>query len=138
VPHNVHCLTSALLAEQYESYYDHSYYKEQSSLTWKLDYDRTSDFEDVSGHWHVEPHPKVSRASRVFYACDIKLQGSVPGPILNYISKAALKQATGWVKKESESDAESKGVTPGTDPDDESVAEPPPKKPRFAFGLGGS
>jgi hypothetical protein len=30
------------------------------------------------------------------------MKGSVPKPILNYISKAALKQATGWVKRESE------------------------------------
>jgi hypothetical protein len=30
------------------------------------------------------------------------MKGSVPGPILNYISKQALKQATAWVKKESE------------------------------------
>lgn len=30
------------------------------------------------------------------------MKGHVPGPILNYISKAALKQATAWVKKESE------------------------------------
>jgi hypothetical protein len=27
-------------------------------VTWKLDYDKTSDFDDVSGHWHVEEHPK--------------------------------------------------------------------------------
>jgi hypothetical protein len=33
---------------------------------------------------------------------DIKMKGVVPGPIMNYISKAALKQATSWVKKESE------------------------------------
>jgi hypothetical protein len=30
------------------------------------------------------------------------MKGAVPKPILNQISKAALKQATGWVKKESE------------------------------------
>lgn len=48
-------------------------------------------------------HPSGQRnACRVFYACDIKMKGSVPAPILNYISKAALKQATAWVKRESE------------------------------------
>ena len=30
------------------------------------------------------------------------MKSAVPGPILNYLSKAALKQATGWVKKEAE------------------------------------
>lgn len=139
---------------QYESYYDHTYYPDKDSLTWKLDVDKTSDFEDVSGHWHVEPHPTLGgdRASRVFYACDIKLAGSVPGPILNYISKAALKQATGWVKKESEQAAKAQGLgldqpqpqqpnntddpPPPSSSSDESVPEPALKKRRFAFGLG--
>lgn len=98
-------------------------------MTWKLDYDKTSDFDDVSGHWHVEPHPSKPNASRVFYACDIKMNGSVPGPILNYISKAALKQATGWVKKESE-----KAPLPAVE-EETPVQEPPKKRRRFAFGL---
>lgn len=50
----------------------------------------------------MEDHPVKEGTSRVFYACDIKMKGSIPKPILNYISKAALKQATGWVKRESE------------------------------------
>lgn len=88
----------------YESYYDHTYYPTKNSLTWTLDYDKTSDFDDVSGHWHVEevPNSSQSHCCRVFYSCDIKMKGSVPGPILNYISKQALKQATAWVKRESE------------------------------------
>ena len=66
-----------------------------------MDYDKTSDFDDVAGHWHVEPS-KQPACTRVYYACDIQMKGKVPGPVLNYISKAALKQATAWVKKESE------------------------------------
>jgi hypothetical protein len=93
---------------QYECYYEHKYYPRQSSLVWKLDYDKTSDFDDVSGHWHVESLPQS--CSRVFYACDIKTKGSVPGPILNYISKQALKSATSWVKKESEAMPEAKAA----------------------------
>ena len=87
---------------QYESYYDHKYHPRESSMTWRLDYEKTSDFDDVSGHWHVEDHPTNPNACRVFYACDVKMKSAVPGPILNYLSKAALKQATGWVKKEAE------------------------------------
>lgn len=67
-----------------------------------MDYDKSSDFDDVSGHWHVEDHPTKPDWSRVFYACDVKLKGSVPGPVVNYLSKSALKTATSWVKKESE------------------------------------
>ena len=40
----------------------------------------------------------------MFYACDVKTKGKVPGPVANFISKSALKQATHWVKKESEAD----------------------------------
>jgi len=98
-------------------------------MTWKLDYEKTSDFDDVSGHWHVEDHPTRPGNCRVFYACDIKLKGSVPGPVLNYISKAALKQATGWVKKESEKNAPEDVPT-----SDDEVVERPAKRSRFAFG----
>lgn len=86
----------------YTSFYDHTYDPSKGSMTWRLDYDKTSDFDDVAGHWHVEDHPTKPNCSRVFYACDIKLKGSVPGPVMNFVSKSALKAATGWVKKESE------------------------------------
>ena len=72
-------------------------------MTWTLDYEKTSDFDDVAGHWHVEEHPTKPQCTRVFYACDIKLKGAVPKPVVNFLSKSALKAATGWVKKESES-----------------------------------
>ena len=72
-------------------------------MVWTLDYDKSSDFDDVSGHWHVAEHPTKPECTRVFYACDIKMAGSVPKPIINFIGKVALKQATSWVKKESES-----------------------------------
>ena len=98
----VSCRSPLTYSRQYESYYDHVFYPSKSSLTWSLDYDMTSYFDDVAGHWHVTEHPQRPDKSRVFYACDIQMKGSVPKPILNYISKAALKQATAWVKKESE------------------------------------
>ena len=71
-------------------------------MTWRLDYDKSSDIDDVSGHWHLEDHPTKPKCTRVYYACDLKLKGAVPGPVVNYVSKSALKVATGWVKKESE------------------------------------
>lgn len=86
----------------YTSFYDHTYHPSKDSMTWRLDYDKTSDFDDVSGHWHLEEHPTKPGCTRVFYACDIKLKGAVPGPVVNFVSKSALKAATGWVKKESE------------------------------------
>ncbi|GMI50593.1 hypothetical protein TeGR_g1257, partial [Tetraparma gracilis] len=84
----------------YECYYDHTLHPTKSSLTWSLDYDKYSDFDDVQGHWHVKSL-SPSR-TRVFYAADLKLRGAVPGPIMNFLSKVALKESTTWVKKQSE------------------------------------
>ena len=111
---------------QFESFYDHTYFPDKSSLTWRLDYDKTSDFDDVAGHWHVESlgtttttdrngNTVTSPKSRVFYACDIQMSGPVPTPLLNYIGKAALKKATAWVKRESEAHPDLKSkYTPQT------------------------
>mmetsp|Transcript_28502 Transcript_28502/g.28872 ORF Transcript_28502/g.28872 Transcript_28502/m.28872 type:complete len:259 (+) Transcript_28502:68-844(+) len=92
----------------YTSFYDHTYNPTKDSMTWRLDYDKKSDFDDVSGHWHLEEHPTKPECTRVFYACDIKLKGAVPGPVVNFVSKSALKAATSWVKKESEKSPKAK------------------------------
>ncbi|GMH47021.1 hypothetical protein TrLO_g4252 [Triparma laevis f. longispina] len=84
----------------YTCFYDHKYYKDKNSLTWSLDYEEYSDFDDVQGHWHVEDLEE--RRCRVFYAADLKMRGKVPGPVMNILSKKALREATGWVKRESE------------------------------------
>lgn len=87
----------------FENYYDHKYHPNRNSITWSLDYEKTSDFDDVAGHWHVQPHPSKPGNTRVFYACDLKFKRAMPKPIMSILSKAALKKATSWVKKESES-----------------------------------
>jgi len=86
----------------YTNFYDHRFSKEKDSVTWSLDYDKTSDFSDVAGHCHVEDHPSKPGCSRVFYACDLKFKNALPKPIMKFLQKTALKQATAWVKKESE------------------------------------
>jgi hypothetical protein len=42
----------------YTNYYDHTYVPEKDSMIWSLDYEKSSDFDDVAGHWHLEDHPK--------------------------------------------------------------------------------
>mmetsp|Transcript_25039 Transcript_25039/g.42649 ORF Transcript_25039/g.42649 Transcript_25039/m.42649 type:complete len:288 (-) Transcript_25039:987-1850(-) len=91
----------------YENYYNHKFEPKKDSLVWSLDYDKSSDFDDCAGHWHLKDHPTKPHATRVFYACDIKLSSAIPTPVLNYIGKSALKQATSWVKKESEAEPDS-------------------------------
>mmetsp|Transcript_5850 Transcript_5850/g.11064 ORF Transcript_5850/g.11064 Transcript_5850/m.11064 type:complete len:239 (-) Transcript_5850:444-1160(-) len=84
----------------YTCYYSHRLHRPLSSLTWSLDYSKYSDFDDVQGHWHL--HPTSEKTTRVFYTADLKLRGKVPGPVMNFLGKKALKEATGWVKRESE------------------------------------
>ena len=67
-------------------------------MTFHLDYDRRSDLDDSVGYWFVQP-TGVSTC-RVFYSCDTKLRGWVPGPVYGLLDKAALKQATSWVSDE--------------------------------------
>ena len=93
---------------KYECYYDHVLHRDSKSLTWRLDYQKYSDFDDVSGHWNLDP--LSDRRTRVYYACDLKMRGKVPGPVMNILSKKALKEATGWVKRESEKATKGRGA----------------------------
>jgi hypothetical protein len=98
-------------------------------MVWSLDYEKTSDFDDVAGHWHVAEHPSKPSHTRVFYSCDVQMKGNLPKPIINYIGKAALKQATSWVKKEAEQNQEATPPAPfdecfGAGGDDKENAAP--------------
>jgi len=99
-------VVSVLPGYKYEYYCDHVYAPDCDSLSWSLDYDKLSDFDDVAGKWYLEDHPKKRDCTRVFYTCDIKLNGIVPKPIKDILTKKALRDATGWVKKESEAKPE--------------------------------
>ena len=85
---------------QYKTYHNHIYYPEHNSLTWTLDYNKTSDFDDVVGHWHIQ-ELKPNKC-RIYYSSNIKIKGYIPRLALNYISQTALKLATSWVQRDSE------------------------------------
>lgn len=73
-----------------------------NTLTWTLDYQYNSDFDDTVGHWQVMEHPTKPGWSRVLYSTKIKLPGWIPEFIVNFLTNSALVESTGWVKKESE------------------------------------
>ena len=50
---------------------------------------RRSDFDDSVGYWFVQPTGQEK--CRVYYSCDTKLRGWVPGPVYNLLGKTALK-----------------------------------------------
>lgn len=70
----------------------------QNCMVFNLDYDRRSDLDDSVGYWFAQPTGPTS--CRVFYSCECKLRGWVPGPVYNVLTKQALKQATTWVSSE--------------------------------------
>lgn len=76
----------------------HRYDSAQRCMTFRLDYDRRSDIDDSVGYWFVMPRDKAS--CRVYYSCDTKMRGWVPGPVYTLLGKTALRQATTWVNTE--------------------------------------
>jgi len=84
---------------RFKYYMEHQYDPAQQCMTFNLDYSRRSDIDDSVGYWFVQTRGRAS--SRVFYSCECKLRGWVPGPVYSLLTKEALKKATTWVAEES-------------------------------------
>jgi hypothetical protein len=84
---------------KYKYYVEHTFDPSANCMTFRLDYDRRSDIDDTVGYWYVDPTGRAS--CRVYYSCECKLRGWVPGPVYNLLTKEALKKATVWVSHES-------------------------------------
>ena len=81
-----------------------------NTFTWTLDYRYNSDFDDNVGHWQVMKHPTKAGWTRLLYSCKVKLFPWIPEFIVRFLTGNALKESTGWVKKESEREAKRRGV----------------------------
>ncbi len=75
---------------------------EQGYLTWTLDYAKSSDFDDTTGFWLVEPIPDKPGWSRAWYSVRVKARGWVPAPIEAAFSRFGLTRSTEWLKREAE------------------------------------
>jgi ribosome-associated toxin RatA of RatAB toxin-antitoxin module len=71
-------------------------------LTWTLDYGRESDLDDSVGFWRVSPVEGAADKAQVEYSVDIAIKGWVPGFVRSILVDNGLKQATSWVKVQSE------------------------------------
>ena len=78
-----------------------------NTLTWTLDYNFNSDFDDNIGHWQVMNHPTKKGWTRVLYSCQLRLFSWIPDFIVKYLIKTALIESTTWVTKEAEITARS-------------------------------
>jgi len=85
-----------------EYFIDHTYRPDQGFMTWTLDYTRRSDLDDSVGYWFVEPHPTRDGWTRLYYSVDVRMKGRVPKFVQDLVTRKGLKEATGWVKRESE------------------------------------
>jgi ribosome-associated toxin RatA of RatAB toxin-antitoxin module len=83
-----------------EYFIDHTYPPGADWGTWTLDYDRESDLDDSVGMWRVTPD--ASGKTRVEYSVDIQISGWVPGFIREMIVDRGIRDATTWVKVQSE------------------------------------
>jgi len=91
---------------KFQYFCDHTYEPSKNSITWSLDYSKYSDFEDVQGHWHVEPHPTKAAWSRVFYEVQLMAPTYLPKIVINFLTTKAIRDATTWVRAFSEKEAE--------------------------------
>lgn len=83
-------------------YIHHDYDMAHRWGTWTLDYSRTSDLDDSVGFWRVNTVEGNANQSIVEYSVDIALKGWVPGFIRTMLVDKGLRQATTWVKVQSE------------------------------------
>ena len=83
---------------KFKYYVTHVFDPKLNCMVFALDTDRRSDLDDTVGYWFVDP--KGRNKCRVFYSCECKLRGWVPGPVYNLLTKEAVKKATTWVERE--------------------------------------
>jgi len=127
----------AVLHMKFRYYMEHQYDPDQKCMVFHLDYSRRSDIDDSVGYWYVQPAGRT--ASRVYYSCECKLRGWVPGPVYNVLTKEALSKATTWVQKESvkewrnqqQNDGFSRFMGNMRDGIDQLKLPPGPEPPRF-------
>jgi ribosome-associated toxin RatA of RatAB toxin-antitoxin module len=98
---NTHVKISGFLYS-YEYFLTNVFWPEHDMLIWTLDYSRESEFDDCVGVWFVEPHPEKEGWTRAWFSSDLKLHSPIPGFIMNFIKKKGIKDATAWVKEQSE------------------------------------
>ncbi len=104
----------SVVVTKIEFFIRHKYYPSKNSLVWTLDYNRASDLDDSCGFWYTEAHPTKPGWTRLYYSVEVAVFDWVPGVVMDILSKKALTEATGWVKRYSESEAERVGAVPGS------------------------
>ena len=98
----VDCVILGAMGLSVEYFIDHRFREASKYVTWTLDYDRESDLDESVGFWKLDPYNGDPNRTRVIYSVDIAVRGWVPGFIRTLLVDQGLKEATGWIKRESE------------------------------------
>jgi len=93
----VTCATYKLKAAGFamEYYMKHFFEPKKHSMTFHLDYTRSSDVSDSVGYWYVED--LKDGWCRVYYSTDTTLPRFIPGFAKDAIVNMAAKRSTSWV-----------------------------------------
>ena len=70
-------------------------------MAWTLDYSKESAVQDLIGYWRVEQLRAEPPLTRLDHSTTMQVSG-VPTFVVNYLTKQALLEGTGWVKQVSE------------------------------------
>jgi ribosome-associated toxin RatA of RatAB toxin-antitoxin module len=74
---------------KFEYFVEHHASKSKKTLTFFLDYDRHSDFNDMQGKWFLEEHPSKPGWTRVYYECKLSLFGYAPAIVKKLLTSKA-------------------------------------------------
>ena len=94
-------MQSSVLGKKFGQYTRNSIHKDQGYMSWTLDYRRLSDVDDMVGYWKLEQISTSPPITRLEYGTEIKV-GELPGFLVGFLTRDALRSGTAWVKKYSE------------------------------------
>ena len=97
-------MQSSVMGVKFGQYTRNFIHKDQGYMSWVLDYSRQSDVDDMVGYWRLESVSTNPPVTRLEYATELKV-GQVPGFLVGFLTKDALRSGTAWVKKHSEAAA---------------------------------
>ena len=97
------------LGGSYTYYAKHTFSTDNGWVTWRLDYDHASDFDDSVGFWRVAPVPGDPAQSDVTYSAELLLKQRVPGFIKRRVARKGLEQTADWVRQQAQARARATG-----------------------------
>ena len=97
-------MQSSVMGIRFGQYTRNSVHRDEGYMSWTLDYSRLSDVEDMIGYWRLEQISSNPAVTRLEYGTELMV-GQVPGFLVGFLTRDALRSGTAWVKEYSEAAA---------------------------------